>query len=119
MVAIGWVETDDLDSLWPQSTQLEAQDLATFLSASYTTCASWAPPMPLAPAADGSGALVPTVPDNWKLAQVMHAKHLFARFRTGNAETIGNDGYTISTYPLVLEARSLLRPPRPAFKGLR
>jgi hypothetical protein len=119
MVAIGWVDPDTLDTLWSQSTQLEDGDLVTILQASYLACAAYAPPMPLAPAADGSGALVPTVPESWKLAQVMHAKHLWARFRSGNAESIGPDGYTISTYPLVLEARSLLRPKRPAFKGLR
>ena len=117
MVAIGWVDTDALDALWPASTQLELEDLTMLLQASYAACAAYAPPMPLAP--DDTGALVPTVPASWELAQVMHAKHLFARFRSGNADTIGPDGYTISTYPMVLEARSLLRPKRPAFKGLR
>lgn len=118
MVAIGWVDTDALDALWPASTQLEAEDLALFLQAGYVACAAFAPPMPLV-ADPVSGALVPTLPEPWKLAQVMHAKHLHARFRTGNQETVGPDGYTISTYPLVLEARSLLRPKRPSFKGLR
>jgi hypothetical protein len=117
MVAIGWVDTDALDALWPASTQLELEDLTTLLQASYMACAAYAPPMPLAP--DDTGALVPTVPESWRLAQVMHAKHLYARFRSGNADTIGPDGYTISTYPMVLEARSLLRPKRPAYKGLR
>lgn len=112
MVACGWVDTDALDTLWPQSTQLEADDLVTFLMAGYVACGSYAPTVPLV---DG----VPTVPDSWKLAQVMHAKHLNSRFRTGNQDSLGPDGYTISTYPLVLEARSLLRPKRPAFKGLR
>lgn len=117
MVAIGWVDTDALDDLWPASTQLELPALTTFLQASYIACAAYAPPAPLVP--DETGALVPIPPESWGLAQVMHAKHLHARFRTGNQETVGPDGYTISTYPLVLEARSLLRPKRPAFKGLR
>jgi len=112
MVAIGWVDPEALDTLWPQSTQLEAADLVTFLTAGYLACAAYAPPAPLV---DG----VPTAPESWKLAQVMHAKHLNSRFRTGNQDTLNADGYTISTYPLVLEARSLLRPKRPAFKGLR
>lgn len=120
MVAIGWVDTDALDTLWPQSTQLEAEDLALFLGAAHGACAPWAPALPLVPSELDPAVLVPApVPDSWKLAQVMHAKHLNSRFRTGNQDSLGPDGYTISTYPLVLEARSLLRPKRPAYKGLR
>jgi len=113
MVAIGWVETEALDTLWPQSAQLDDDDIELFLNASYEACEPFAP----APRLGEDGQ--PIIPYSWRLAQVMHAKHLSARFRTGNKETIGPDGYTISTYPLVLEARSLLRPKRPAFKGLR
>lgn len=117
MAQVGWVDpapTADLEYLaevWPASQQLEDATLADMLRAGYVACAAWAPPMPLV---DG----VPTVPAEWKLAQIMHAKHVWARFRTGNAETVGPDGYTISTYPLVLEARSILRPVQPGFKGL-
>lgn len=109
---IGWVDPDSLDTLWPESAQLELADLALYLGAAHSACSEYAPPLPT----DQAGE--PVVPPAWSLAQVMHAKHLYARFRTGNRETIGADGYTISTYPLVLEARGLLRPKRPAFKGL-
>lgn len=114
MVAIGWVDTDALDTLWPQSTQLEAADLSLFLTAAHGACLGWAPAVQLDP---DTGQ--PIIPESFKLAQVMHAKHLNSRFRTGNQDSLGPDGYTISTYPLVLEARSLLRPKRPAHKGLR
>ena len=107
MVAIGWVETEALDTLWPQSAQLDEDDIELFLQSAYEACQPWAP------------AVTGAVPHSFKLAQVMHAKHLSARFRTGNKDTIGPDGYTISTYPLVLESRQLLRPKRPAFKRIR
>lgn len=114
---IGWVDPDQVDTLWPESTQLEESDLVTFLSAAHEACEAYAPEVPWV--AQENGALAAVVPPSYPLAQVMHAKHLYARFRTGNRDTFGPDGYTISTYPLVMEARSLLRPRRPAFKGLR
>lgn len=109
MALIGWVDPDQVDTLWPESTQLEESDLVTFLTAAHDACLAYAPAL-------AAGAPVPA---GWVLAQVMHAKHLYARFRTGNRDTFGPDGYTISTYPLVMEARSLLRPRRPAWRGLR
>lgn len=112
MALIGWVDPDSLDTLWPESGQLELADLETYLAAAYDACLAYAPPLPL------GKDQAPVIPAAWSLAQVMHAKHLYARFRTGNRDTIGADGYTISTYPLVLESRGLLRPKRPAFRGL-
>ena len=115
MVAIGWVDLDsmEIETLWGQAAQLDQDDLELYLQSSYEACEPYAP----APKQDADGQ--PIIPHSWRLAQIMHAKHLAARFRTGNKDSIGPDGYTISTYPLVLEARSLLRPKRPAFKGLR
>lgn len=109
---IGWVDPDSLDTLWPESAQLETADLDLYLDAAYTVCAAYAPPLPTDQAGDA------IVPPAWQLAQVMHAKHLYARFRTGNRDQLGADGYAISTYPLVMEARGLLRPKRPAYRGL-
>lgn len=116
MPLIGWVDSENLDTMWPESTQLELEDLDMFLSAAHTACEAYAPATPWV--AQENGALVAVIPPAWQLAQVMHAKHLYARFRTGNRDSIGPDGYAISTYPLVMEARSLLRPKRPGFKGL-
>lgn len=116
MSLIGWVDPEQLDTLWPESTQLEIEDLEIFLAAAYEACQAYAPAVPMVPQEDGSLAAV--IPAGWRLAQVMHAKHLYARFRTGNRDSIGPDGYAISTYPLVMESRSLLRPKRPAFRGL-
>lgn len=116
MALVGWVDSESLDTLWPESTQLELEDLNVFLESAYDACANYAPAPSLV---EKDGALVPVIPASWTLAQVMHAKHLYARFRTGNRDTFGPDGYSISTYPLVMEARSLLRPKRPAYKGLR
>lgn len=115
MALVGWVDIDALDTLWPESNQLEAEDLALFLTAAHQACLAYAPPVPTRTEA---GEVIEVIPPAWVLAQVMHAKHLYARLRTGNRDTLGADGYTISTYPLVMESRGLLRPKRPAFRGL-
>lgn len=116
MGLVGWVDAETLDTLWPESTQLELEDLNLFLESAYEACSAYAPSVPLVRQTDGS--VLPVIPPAWGLAQIMHAKHLYARFRTGNRDSIGPDGYAISTYPLVMESRSLLRPRRPAFRGL-
>jgi hypothetical protein len=113
MAQIGWVETDRLEVLWPASLQLDPEALEWIMQGAYEACSAVAP----APQLDNIGQ--PVIPFSWRLAQVMQAKHIWSRLRGGNAEQVGPDGYAISTFPLVLEARSLLRPKRPAFQGLR
>lgn len=111
MAVIGWVDTTNLDEYWPDA-PAEGAVLTTLLTASYEACAGYAPPMPL----DADG--VPTPPASWALAQIMHAKHLRTRAAAGDGASIGPDGYMIQTYPLVMEARSLLRPKTHPVRGL-
>lgn len=107
MALVGWIDTEEAGALWREADGLELEELELILTAAHAACDAWAPEQSTA-----------EVPAHWKLAQIMQAKHLWARFRSGNGEDIGPDGFTISTYPLVLEARQLLRPKRPAVKGL-
>jgi len=106
---IGWVETDDILEFWSDAPEYEAGGvLADLLDVAHELCVAYAPKPTLDPA-----------PARYKLAQIMLTKHLWARKNTGDSSTMGPDGFAMSTYPLVLEARGLLRPKRSPFSGLR
>jgi hypothetical protein len=90
---------------WDAPEQAVLDDL---LAVAYEVCLAYAPPL-----AEGAQA-----PKSWAMAQTLQAKHLYARDKSGNRETVGADGYTVSTFPLVLEARNLLRPRTSPFRGL-
>lgn len=105
MALVGWVDPVALKAEWWDAP--EEPEFTALLTAAYEVCLAYAPtPVPA------------TIPESWKLAQKLQAKHLFARDKSGNAGTMGPDGYQVSTFPLVLEARNLLRPKRGPFEGL-
>jgi len=99
MPTVGWVDTEDIIERWLDAP--EEPELSELLEIAHDVCSAYAPPLP-------PGAPVPA---RFGAAQLLQAKHLYARSKAGNQDSIGPDGYAISTYPLVLEARSLLRPP--------
>lgn len=105
MAVVGWVDAAALAATWFDAP--EEPELSALLTAAHEVCAAYAP----APAPD-------PLPESWRLAQVLQTKHLYARSKAGNADGIGPDGYQISTFPLVLEARNLLRPRRNPLLGL-
>jgi hypothetical protein len=106
MAVVGWVDAEALASTWFDAP--EEPELSNLLEAAFTVCLAYAPEL-------DAGAVVPAT---WPLAQVMQTKHLYARSKAGNGDGIGPDGYQISTFPLVLEARNLLRPRRNPFLGV-
>jgi len=106
---IGWVETDDILEYWSDAPDYTPGGiLATLLDVAHELCAGYAPQPLLDPA-----------PARYMLAQIMLTKHLWARKNTGDSSTMGPDGFVMSTYPLVLESRSLLRPKTSPFAGMR
>lgn len=105
MPIVGWVDSVQLAAEWFDAP--EEPELGRLLTAAYEVCLSYAPdPVPV------------PLPGTYALAQTMQVKHLFARSKAGNQDSIGPDGYTVSTFPLVLEARNLIRPRRNPFAGL-
>lgn len=106
MALIGWVDSVALKEDWWDAPELP--DLEALLGVAHEVCLAYAPAL-----AEGA-----TAPKAWAMAQTLQAKHLYARDKSGNRETVGPDGYTVSTFPLVLEARQLLRPRRSPFEGL-
>lgn len=103
---IGWADPDKLPTDWADAP--ESEELAENLQASFEVLEGYAPPL-----AEGA-----EIPARYVKAQWLYARHLWARSRAGNRDSIGADGFAISTWPLVIEARSLLRPKQSPFKGL-
>jgi hypothetical protein len=101
-------DADFIVAIWADSEYIDTNILTAYLNAANDVCAAFAPSL-----VEGA-----TIPDSWKIAEILQAKHIWSRARSGNRDSIGGDGYEISTYPLVLEARGLLRPKRSPLKGL-
>lgn len=111
MTVVGWVDDTTLDDYWPDA-PAEGPVLTTLLTAAYEQCLAYAPD----PVLDEAGK--PVIPESWKLAQILQVKHLWTRSRAGDGNGIGADGFMVQTYPLVMEARSLLRPKRNPLLGV-
>jgi hypothetical protein len=109
---IGWLDEAVVLDRWPDAPS--GAELADLLTEAHEVLIEYAPAIP--PLADGSPG---PVPKRYAKAQLLMAKHIYARALAGNAESIGPDGYQINTYPLVLEARALLRPKKSPFAGMR
>lgn len=106
MPTVGWVDTEDITERWLDAP--EEPELSELLEIAHGACSAYAPAL-----ADGA-----KTPLAWGKAQLLQAQHIYARAKSGNGETMGPDGYAVSTYPLVLESRSLLRPKRSPLAGL-
>lgn len=104
---VGWLQLDELVADWPDAP--EEPRLTALATAAHEQCVAFAPELPV-------GA---TPPASWGEAQRLQLMHLWARAKAGNGDGYGPEGFIISTYPLVLEARSLLRPKRSPLRGLR
>lgn len=106
MATIGWVDSALYKAEWWDAP--DTAELDFLLGVAHEVCLAYAPAL-----AEGA-----PVPKSWALAQKLQTKHLYARDQSGNKDTVGPDGYTVSTFPLVLEARNLLRPKRSPFEGI-
>ena len=107
MALVGWVDTSALDETWFD--RPDEPELSKLLRIAQGAVLAYAPsPLPN-----------PVPVDSYGQAQELHAKHLYARGKAGNGDSVGPDGYQVSTYPLVMEARTLIRPKRNPFRGVR
>lgn len=117
-VTVGWVDVEQVGAIWEDADLLEDAALREVLAAAHEDAVDYL--------RDSAGTFTdPTeldppeeVPARWRVAQVMLARHIWARMRTGNSDSYGPDGMQLSTYPLVLEARAQLRPKRSPLAGI-
>lgn len=85
---------------WPEAADLDSRDLELLLTTANSLCVAYAPAL-------SEGA---TVPDGWRLAEVITARDIWSKMAGGNREEFGPDGLVIPVAPLVWLARDLLRP---------
>lgn len=95
-----WNSTYAVGEMWPDSEYIDPSTVGSLLDAANEMCVAYAPPLP------ATGA----VPQRYMLAEMMQAKHIWSAMRGGNSESVGPEGLAIPTYPLVFQARDLLRP---------
>jgi hypothetical protein len=97
MPRVGWVDTEDITYRWLDAP--DGDELTELLEIALDVCLAYAP------------AVLPSpIPARYGKAQLLQAQHIYARAKSGNGDSIGPDGFQVSTYALVLEARSLIRP---------
>lgn len=106
MAVIGWVDTEQVAADWADAPE-DAQ-LIALLGAAHELLVEYV----------GQAQLLDPPPLRYGLAQVMLTQHLWARKRSGDGDSMGPDGFQFSTYPLVMEARGLMKPKRSPLLGL-
>lgn len=105
MALVGWLTTEEVTAEWPDAPQ--DTTLVRLLGVAHEALVEYAPaPLPL------------VIPERYKLAQLLLTQHLWARKRSGDGDTYGPEGFSFSTYPLVMEARGLIRPRANPLAGL-
>ena len=114
---MGWLTPAEAIEIWPnapEDTEEGFPVLGSLLASAHEALASKARPLRAGP----EGGLL--VPERYKQAQVLYAQHLHNRRRSGDGDqAMGADGMAVSTYPLVLEAYSLVTLGRSPLAGLR
>lgn len=104
MTLVGWVDTEGIEGLWPDSVTLSPEDVAAFLQSAYEQVVVYAPALPDAA----------VVPERYRQGQLAQARDNYAATRSGDGEVIGFNGdYAIRVRPLSTQVKQLLRP-RPA-----
>ena len=107
---LGWVTPAEAIELWPNAPEDDVAGfplLAGILSTAHEVLAVKARPY-----------LV--IPERYKQAQILYSQHLWSRRRSGDGDqAMGADGLAVSTYPLVMEAYSLMAVGRSPLAGVR
>lgn len=107
---VGWLSIQEAIDLWPNAPEDQEDHfpiLANLMATAHEFLEFYAAPLD-------------PPPERYKKAQVLYMQHLHNRSRSGDGDTVmGADGLAVSTYPLVMEARSLVSMGRSPFRGLR
>lgn len=107
MALVGWADTDEVAEDWSDAP--EVGPLTRLLAVAHETLVEYV----------GKDNVLDPPPERYALAQVMLCQHLAARKRGGDGDTFGPEGFSFSTYPLVMEARGLMKPKQAPWAGLR
>lgn len=106
MAVVGWADTDEVAEDWTDAP--EVGQLTRLLGVAHEVLVDYV----------GTANVLDPPPERYAMAQVMLTQHLWARKRGGDGDTFGPDGFQFSTYPLVMEARGLMKPKQAPWAGL-
>jgi len=107
---MSWVTTDQAEALWADAANLDPEVLELLLESAHTDCVAFLP--------DGADDTADEdVPANWKLAEVYQARSRYNAVLAGGDNQVGDDGQSITVFPLDWQVKQLLRPKkgRPTF----
>ena len=91
--------------VWPDAVNMPDATLTRYLAAAHEALEGFAPALP-----DGA-----TVPESYRLANILHARELRNATQRGESDVIGVGDYAIRARPLTAAVRALLRPQRVAW----
>lgn len=105
---IGWLTIQEAIDLWSDAPGEEADGYAQLASLLGTAHEVLEP----------LGPVLEPAPERYKQAQLLYTQHLWSRRQAGNGESFGPEGLAVSTFPMVQEAKDLMRSGRSKFRGL-
>jgi hypothetical protein len=98
MAVVGWLDSAEVVDDWADAP--EDATLVKLLGAAHELLVEYV----------GEAQLLDPPPVRYELAQLYMTQHLWARKQLGDGDTMGGEGFAFSTYPLVMEARGLMKP---------
>jgi len=98
MAVVGWLDSVEVGDDWADAPEDAA--LVKLLAAAHELLVEYI----------GADQVLDPAPGRYELAQLYLTQHLWARKQLGDGDTMGGEGFAFSTYPLVMEARGLVRP---------
>lgn len=102
-----------LATLWPDGDLVDPDTMDLYLAAAKAECLAFAPEPPALIVQDGF--VVPAanaVPDEWVIAQVLHARNKYNAGAVGPTGATDGSGYGLTAFPLDWQVKQLLRPQR-------
>lgn len=109
---VGWVTLEEARAQWADA-PLDDDDLAALLLAAWDQCIEFLPAGDEPPGSTLPGGLAPA---RLVMAQLMQARALYRSLKAGSGDTIGDDGMTVTVWPMDRTVKNLLRPKRGTYR---
>lgn len=106
----GWLTNDEVRDLWEDAPADE--ELLNMLNDSAITQLTAYAPILLPKTSEDGLTYYPSVPQNYRLAQLMQVRNLFNAGRVAPSGDFGSGEFTFTPFPLTWQVQALLRPKR-------
>jgi hypothetical protein len=100
---MAWVTAEQAQALWADAALLDPDVLELLLESAHADVVAFLPDMDADP---------DPIPASWRLAEVYQARARHNAVLAGGDNQVGDDGQTITVFPLDWQVRQLLRPKR-------